>query len=91
MSKKRGRIEDIEQIAEKAQRGEDISQHFTGQYVAKQQVSVDFPLRLLKMIDAECRLVGVTRQSWIKMACDERLRQIQASRNRTKVPKLAKG
>jgi hypothetical protein len=85
MSRKQSKIEDIEQIAEKAQRGEDISKHFTGQYVAKQQVSIDFPLRLLDMIDTECRLIRVTRQSWIKMACDERLRQIQASRKLTKV------
>ncbi|MBI4746991.1 MAG: CopG family transcriptional regulator [Acidobacteria bacterium] len=73
-------ITDIEEIARRAQSGEDISEHFTGKFVAKQRVNVDFPLALLRAIDAECLLVGIPRQAWIKMACDERLRQIQAGR-----------
>ena len=73
-------MEDIEEIAGRAERGEDVSQYFTGRHVAKQRVNIDFPLNLLGMIDAECRRVGVTRQAWIKMACDERLRHIQRSR-----------
>lgn len=78
MSKKQGKkIEDIEEIAEKAERGEDVSQCFTGQHVAKQRVNIDFPLSLLRMIDAECKRVGITRQAWIKMACDEKLQEIQ--------------
>lgn len=68
---------DIEEIAEKAEKGEDISQHFTGQYTAKQQVNIDFPLNLIRAIDQECKRVGVTRQAWIKMVCDERLLQIK--------------
>ncbi len=75
MKKKRARVEDIEEIAEKAHRGEDVSDHFTGDFVAKQRVNIDFPLELLKMIDAECRRIGITRQGWVKMACDEKLRQ----------------
>ena len=55
-------VDDIEAIAERAEAGEDISEHFTGQFSAKQQASIDFPLSLLKAIDAECRRVGVTRQ-----------------------------
>ncbi|MBS1788972.1 MAG: hypothetical protein JST85_14675 [Acidobacteria bacterium] len=70
----------IEEIAEQAEKGSDVSEHFTGQHSAKQFVSVDFPLELLKAIDAECKQVGVTRQAWIKLACDERLRQIQLGR-----------
>ena len=70
----------LEAIAEKAHRGEDVSKHFSGAHVAKQRVNVDFPVSLLQLIDAECKRVGVTRQAWIKMACDERLRQIEASR-----------
>ncbi|MEK7833472.1 MAG: hypothetical protein AAB401_20440, partial [Acidobacteriota bacterium] len=58
----------------------DVSEYFTGQYSAKQFVSIDFPLELLRAIDAECRQIGVTRQAWIKLACDERLRQIQLGR-----------
>lgn len=85
MNRKRSNVEDIEHIAKKAQRGEDVSEHFTGEHVAKQRVDIDLPLRLLKMIDEECKLVGITRQAWIKMACDERLRQVQASRNASQV------
>lgn len=83
MSKKRTKTIaplDIEEIAEQAAQGRDISEHFTGQHAAKQYVSIDFPLELMRAIDAECKLVGVTRQAWIKMACDERLRQIQSER-----------
>lgn len=88
MSKRSVRVskndEELEEIAEKASRGEDVSSHFTGQFLAKQRVNVDFPLELLQQIDAECRRVGITRQSWIKMACDERLRQIEESLVRMK-------
>jgi hypothetical protein len=67
----------IEEIAERAERGEDVSAYFTGQYRVKQRVNVDFPLTLLRQIDAECQRLGVTRQAWIKMACDERIRQVE--------------
>ena len=80
MSERRADATDIEEIARRAQAGEDVSEHFTGKYLGKQRVNVDFPLDLLREIDAECKLVGVTRQAWIKMACDERLRQIRSSR-----------
>jgi hypothetical protein len=74
----RKRVE-IEEIAERAESGEDVSTYFTGQYRAKQRVNVDFPLNLLRQIDAECQRLGVTRQAWIKMACDERIRQIESN------------
>ena len=80
MKKKPSKIEDIEKIAEKAQRGQDISMYFTGQHVTKQRVNIDFSLELLKLIDAECRRIGITRQGWIKMACDERIRRSYATR-----------
>lgn len=70
--------EDIEAIAQRAERGEDVSAHFTNRHEAKQRVNIDFPLALLRQIDAECQRVGVTRQAWIKMVCDERLRQALA-------------
>jgi hypothetical protein len=76
---KHRKTEDIEEIAKRAERGEDISEHFTGKFIAKQRVNVDFPLDLLRMIDEECKRLGVTRQAWIKMTCDERLRQTQMS------------
>ncbi|MGH9798790.1 MAG: hypothetical protein ACREEM_44280 [Blastocatellia bacterium] len=83
---------DIEEIAEQAEQGLDVSKHFNGQHSAKQFVSIDFPLELLQAIDAECRKVGVTRQARIKLACDERLRQIQLGRVaylRTEIEKAA--
>jgi hypothetical protein len=67
-------VEDIEVIAEKAERGEDVSKSFTRRYVAKQRVNVDFTLEMLDKIDAECRRLGVTRQAWIKVMCDQQLR-----------------
>jgi hypothetical protein len=68
---------DIEIIAERAERGEDVSAYFTNQHVAKQWVNVDFPLDLLRQIDTECQRAGVTRQAWIKMVCAEWLWQRQ--------------
>jgi hypothetical protein len=70
---------DIEEIAKRAERGEDVSAHFTGQHRAKQLVNIDFPLNLLRRIDAECERLGVTRQAWIKMVCDERIQQIESN------------
>jgi hypothetical protein len=67
-------VVDIEEIAERAERGEDISAHFPKTFVAKQRVNIDFPLALLREIDAECARIGITRQAWIKMACAESLR-----------------
>lgn len=83
MSKKRSKAINLinaDEIAERAEQGLDVSEHFTGQHSVKQFVSIDFPVELLQAIDAECRQVGVTRQAWIKLACDERLRQIQLGR-----------
>ena len=84
MSRKRDNAEtaDLEEIARRAHAGEDVSEHFSGAFEAKQRVNVDFPLALLRAIDAECTRIGVTRQAWIKMACDERLRQIKESERR---------
>ncbi len=73
-------VEDIEAIAERAHAGEDVSEHFSREFVSKQRVNVDFPLNLLRQIDAECKRVGVSRQAWIKMVCDERLRSMPAWR-----------
>jgi hypothetical protein len=86
MNKPYDKIEDIEQIAEMAQLGEDVSEYFTGQYVAKQQVSVDFPLSLLSIMDEECQRLGITRQAWIIMVCKESLKQIQKNGNLLELP-----
>lgn len=74
MKKQPNTVIDIEEIAELAQNGQDVSGYFTGQHIAKQLVTIDFPLELLKLIDAECRLLGVSREAWIKLACSDKLR-----------------
>lgn len=66
-----------EKIAEKAERGEDVSSHFKGSGVAKQRVNVDFPLEMLRAIDEDCKRMGITRQSWIKTVCREKLLEIR--------------
>jgi hypothetical protein len=74
MKKQPDNVIAIEEIADLAQNGQDVSDYFTGQHLAKQIVTIDFPLELLKLIDAECRLLGVSREAWIKMACSDKLR-----------------
>jgi hypothetical protein len=78
MNKQSNSIVDIEEIADKAQRGEDVSAYFTGHHIAKQRISLEFPLQLLRMIGAECELLNIPRDAWIKMVCYERVRQTQA-------------
>lgn len=71
---------DIEEIAQQAHSGADVSEHFTGHFQAKQQINIALPLELLRNIDAECQLQKIDRQDWIKMVCTEKIREIQASR-----------
>ena len=78
-ARRKKEADDTEEIAEKTSRGEDISTHFTGGRSAKQRVNVDFPLALLEQIDEECQRLGITRQAWIKMTCDERIRKVRES------------
>ncbi|MBW4614314.1 MAG: hypothetical protein KME21_13785 [Desmonostoc vinosum HA7617-LM4] len=73
-------IKDIEEIAQQAHSGEDVSEHFTGCFQAKQQVSIAFPLELLRSIDAECQQQKINRQDWITLVCAEKIREVQASR-----------
>jgi hypothetical protein len=40
-------VDEIEAIAERAERGEDVSAHFTNRHVAKQRINIDFPLLIL--------------------------------------------
>ncbi|MGK7929275.1 MAG: hypothetical protein AB4290_29225, partial [Spirulina sp.] len=63
-----------------AHSGVDVSEHFTGHFQAKQQISIALPLELLQSIDAECQRQKIDRQDWIKMACAEKICQIQANR-----------
>jgi hypothetical protein len=80
MSSESTEIKDIEEIAQQADYGADVSEHFTGDFQAKQQINIAFPLELLKSIDAECQLQKIGRQDWIKMVCAEKIREIQAGK-----------
>ncbi|WP_193196687.1 hypothetical protein [Nostoc sp. MG11] len=80
MSSESTEIKDIEEIAQQAYSGVDVSEHFTGHFQVKQQINIAFPLELLKSIDAECQLQKISRQDWIKMVCGEKIREIHASR-----------
>lgn len=72
-------IMDIEEIAQQAQAGIDISEHFTGQFQSKQNIDVALPIELLKSIDLECQRQDVTRQDWIDAVCAEKVRETQAN------------
>lgn len=62
MSSESTEIKDIEEIAQQAHLGANVSEHFTGHFQAKQQISIAFPLELLRSIDAECQLQKIDRQ-----------------------------
>jgi uncharacterized pyridoxal phosphate-containing UPF0001 family protein len=83
MSSKSTEIKDIEEIAQKAHLGTDVSEHFTGHFQANQQINICFPLELLRSIDAECQLQKISRQDWIKIVCAEKMREVQSN----KIPK----
>lgn len=80
MSSESNGIRDIEEIAQQAHAGADISEHFTGHFQAKQQISIALPLDLLQSIDAECEQQKMNRQDWIKMVCAEKIRQVQSNK-----------
>ncbi len=77
---------DAEEIAELADRGQDISAQFTGQFTvvrpAIQRVNVDFSVPMLKELDREAETLNVSRQAVIKTmlreALDRRLLAQQA-------------
>jgi uncharacterized pyridoxal phosphate-containing UPF0001 family protein len=73
-------VKDIEEIAQQAHLGTDVSEHFTGHFQAKQQISITFPLELLRSIDSECQLQSINRQDWITMVCAEKIREVQVSK-----------
>jgi hypothetical protein len=58
-----------DEIAEKAMRGEDISQHFTSKGEMKpaiQRVNVDFSVDMLKELDLLAKELNISRQAVIK-------------------------
>ncbi|MGK7889052.1 MAG: hypothetical protein AB4042_06930 [Leptolyngbyaceae cyanobacterium] len=79
MNNKLTEVKDIEEIAQDADAGIDISEHFTGRFQAKQHIDIALPLELLKHIDAECQRQKISRQAWIKMVCSEKIQQVQTN------------
>lgn len=75
-----------EKIAEMADRGQDISGHFTNQFTvvraAVQRVNVDFTALMLQELDREAETLNISRQAVIKTmlreALDRRYRAQQA-------------
>lgn len=57
---------DAEQIAEKADRGEDISANFTNSFTVVRRVNVDFTAPMLRELDQEATMLNVSRQAVIK-------------------------
>jgi hypothetical protein len=57
---------DAEQIAEMADRGEDISAHFTNSFTVVRRVNVDFTASMLKELDQQASALNVSRQAVIK-------------------------
>ena len=68
---------DAEEIAEMADRGEDVSAYFTHQFTvvrpAVQRVNVDFAAPMLKELDREADALNVSRQAVIKTMLREAL------------------
>ena len=67
---------DAEEIAQMADRGQDISAHFTNQFTVRrtvQRVNVDFTSPMLKELDCEAETLNVSRQAVIKTMLREAL------------------
>ena len=68
---------DAKQIAEMADRGQDISAHFTNCFTvvrpAFQRVNVDFASPMLKELDREAETLNISRQAVIKSMLREAL------------------
>ncbi len=67
---------DAEEIAEMADRGQDISAHFTNQFTVirpVQRVNVDFTVPMLRELDREAETLNVSRQAVIKTMLREAL------------------
>ena len=70
MAKPSSKPVDAEEIAEMADRGQDVSAHFTNQFTvvrpAVQRVNVDFTTAMLKELDGEAEALNISRQAVIK-------------------------
>jgi hypothetical protein len=79
-------------IAEKAMKGEDISQFFTNKGEMKpaiQRVNVDFSVDMLKELDGVARELNVSRQAVIKTYLRQALNQHYLAHRpyKTQIPK----
>ncbi len=75
MSKIKKRIE-AEEFDKKFDAGEEIDEFLDWDSAIK-KVNVDFPLWMVKELDAESARLQIPRQAVIKMWIDERLQQIK--------------
>ncbi len=70
---------DAERIAEMADRGQDISAHFTNQFTVVrpgvQRVNVDFAASMLEELDRAARELNISRQAVIKSLLRQSLDQ----------------
>jgi hypothetical protein len=68
---------DADRIAEMADRGQDISAHFTNRFTvvkpAVQRVNVDFTAPMIKELDREAETLNISRQAVIKTMVREAL------------------
>ncbi len=86
MPKTSNRPMSAEKIAEMADRGQDLSAHFTNRFAvvrpAVQRVNVDFAAPMLQELDREAETLNISRQAVIKTmireALDRRYRAQQA-------------
>lgn len=69
-----------EEFDRKFEAGEDLSDHIDWDTATK-KVNVEFPVWMIKSLDAEAKRLGIPRQAIIKMWIDERLTQVARERN----------
>ena len=77
-------------IARAAERGEDVTRHFSGKGKMRaalprpnvQRVNVDFSLDMLRELDTEAKRLNISRQAVIKTMLSESLRERGGSRKR---------
>lgn len=77
-TKKKKKVISADDIAEKAMRGEEITQHFSGQGKMKpgvQRVNVDFTVPMLGELDRTAEELNVSRQAVIKLFIRQALDQ----------------
>jgi hypothetical protein len=81
-----------EQIAQAADRGEDVTKYFSGKGRMMpplprpdvQRVNVDFSLEMLRELDAEARRLNISRQAVIKTMINRELEQRALARSARK-------